>query len=48
MATSRVLLIALAVAFGVVALYLLGLALFESGGSTPGSGTGERITVTTP
>lgn len=47
MATSRVLLIVLAVAFGVVGLYFAGQALFESEGTSPGSGEGEPVTVVT-
>jgi hypothetical protein len=42
-----VLLIVLAVAAVAVAIYLLGYALFSSGGETPGSGTGT-IVETTP
>jgi hypothetical protein len=45
---SRVLLIGLAVLGGAVALYFGGQALFESGGTTPGGGTGEQLTVTSP
>jgi hypothetical protein len=37
----RILLIVLAVA---VVLYLVGYLIFNAGGSTPGSGTGETIT----
>jgi hypothetical protein len=47
MATSRVLLIALVVAFGLVGLYFAGQTLFESEGRAPGSGEGEPVTVVT-
>jgi hypothetical protein len=49
MATSRVLLIALAVVLGVVALYFAAQAAFEAEGTKPGRGVGEPVTVlTTP
>jgi hypothetical protein len=49
MATSRVLLIALAVVLGVVALYFAAQAAFEAEGTKPGRGEGEPVTVlTTP
>ncbi len=41
----RVLLIVLVVA---VAIYLVGFVLFNTGGSMPGSGTGDVLTQTTP
>jgi hypothetical protein len=47
MATSRVLLIALAVVLGVVALYFAAQAAFEAEGKKPGRGQGEPVTVVT-
>jgi hypothetical protein len=41
----RIVLIVLAI---VVAIWIVGYALFNVGGSTPGSGTGEMITEPTP
>jgi hypothetical protein len=47
MATSRVLLIALAVVLGVAALYFAAQAAFDAEGTKPGSGEGEPVTVVT-
>jgi hypothetical protein len=44
----RLLLIALAVVGAVVGVWLAGYALFDSGGSVPGSGTAETVTAPTP
>jgi hypothetical protein len=41
----RLLLIVLAVAAVAVGIYLLGFALFSSGGTTPGDGRGTPTTV---